>query len=293
MSDTQEHPDWFRAHDGRWYPKDELPTGGHAAAPPPPPDRRWLLAGVAVVVAAVAVVAFVVTRGGDEAPDEAAPTTAPTVESDEPATVLDEVFPDRPDGVAGSPTPDAAGAADAAAALEVVETAWVRSAFDDLDFVVVIRNTADVAFANVNVNAVFVNESGDELAREPFSYPIAPAGGDLIVSGLRPIDPDDVAEILVEITARGSVADSPPNLDMVDVSWDQDPAGTVILAGSVVAAAPAEFVSVVGVLRDGDGDFLGTAFAFVSAVTPDQPSSFEALGFPAGDVAVVDVYVNG
>lgn len=294
MSDTQEHPDWFRAHDGKWYPKDELPTGEHAAGPPPPPDRRWLLAGVAVVVAAVAVIAFAFTRGGDESPEEAAPTAAPTVdEGDEPATVLDEVFPDRPDGVAESPTPNAAGAADAAAALEVVETAWVRSAFDDLDFVVVIRNTADVAFANVNVDAVFVNESGDELAREPFSYPIAAARGDLIVSGLRPIDPDDVAEILVEITARGSVAESPPMLDVADVSWDQDATGTVTLAGSVVATAPVEFVSVVGLLRDRDGGFMGTAFAFVSAVTPDQPQRFEALGFPAGDVAAVDLYVNG
>ena len=94
-------------------------------------------------------------------------------------------------------------------------------------------------------------------------------------------------------TARGSVAESPPMLDVADVSWDQDATGTVTLAGSVVATAPVEFVSVVGLLRDRDGGFMGTAFAFVSAVTPDQPQRFEALGFPAGDVAAVDLYVNG
>ncbi len=293
MSDTQEHPDWFRAHDGRWYPKDRLPGGDHVAAPEPPPDRRWMVAVAAVVGVVAALLAFMATRGGDGEPDapvEAAPPTVAATE--EPTTVLDEVFPDRPEGVVEGPTPDAEGAADASASLRVRESAWVRSAFDDLDFVVVIRNDAAVAFGNVNVDAIFVDAAGNVLAREPFSYPLVPAGADVVLSGLRPIDPDAVAEIRIEATARGTIPDAAPTLEVVDFSWEQDPAGTLTLSGSVVATTPTEFVSVVGVLRDADGAFVGTAFAFVNSVT-ETPRSFEAVGFPDGDVVDVEVFVNG
>ena len=293
VSDIQEHPDWFRAHDGKWYPKDRLPGGDHVAAPEPPPDRRWIIVVAVAAGIAAAIVAFVALTGGDDEPDPVAVAPTPTGAAvEEPTTVLDEVFPDRPDGVTEGPTPDAEGAADAAASLRVVEAAWVRSAFDDLDFVVVIRNEAGVAFGNVNVDAIFIDASGDTLAREPFSYPLVPAGAEFVLSGLRPIDPDAVSEIRIESSARGTIPDAAPTLDVVDVAWDQDPAGTVTLTGSLRSTSPSEFVSVVGVLRDRNGAFLGTAFAFVDAVA-DTPSAFEAIGFPAGDVAQVEVYATG
>lgn len=293
MSDTQEHPDWFRANDGRWYPKDRLPGGDHAAAPEPPPDRRWMIMVAAAVGIVAAVAVFVATRASDDQPGATVVTPTPTVlVTEAPTTVLDQVFSDRPDGVAEGPTPDAEGAADAGSSMRIVEAAWVRSAFDDLDFVVVLRNDADVAFGNVNVDAIFLDAAGTELAREPFSYPTVPAGGDIVLSGLRPIDPDAVAEIRVETSARGTIPDTAPTLDVVDFSWDQDPAGTVTLRGSIVATTPAEFVSVVGILRGIDGTFLGTAFAFVDSVT-DSPRSFEAIGFPDADVADVELHVTG
>ena len=293
MSDTQEHPDWFRAHDGKWYPKDQLPAADHAAAPAPPPNRRWMIVVAAAVGIATAVAVFAATRGGDGDPEAVVLTPTPTVLAvEEPTTVLDEVFPDRPDGAAEGPTPDPGGAADADAALRILEAAWVRSAFDDLDFAVVVRNDADVSFGNVNVDAIFLDASGAELAREPFSYPVVPAGGDVVLSGLRPIDPDAVSEIRIEASARGTIPDSELALEVTEFSWDQDPAGTVTLRGSIVATSPTEFVSVVGILRGGDGAFLGTAFAFVNSVT-DVPRAFEAIGFPDADVADVELYVNG
>ncbi|MEM7287308.1 MAG: hypothetical protein AAF480_13230 [Actinomycetota bacterium] len=291
MSDTQEHPDWFRGHDGKWYPKEQLPSRSHVAEPEPPRDRRWLLPA-AFFVAVAAIVVFAVVRSMDDEPNTVATPNATAVATAQPETVLDEVFPDRPSVVADRPTPDPTRAGDAASALSVVETAWVRSAFDDLDFVVVIRNDADVTFGNVNIDAVFVDADGAELAREPFSYPVVPAGGDVVLSGLRPIDPDAVDTIRVETSARGTLRGTAATPEVLATTWEQDPAGTVTLSGSVVAATPVEFVSVVGVLRSDDGAFLGTAFAFVDAVT-DEPRAFEAVGFPDGDVASVDVYVSG
>lgn len=236
---------------------------------------------------------FVPILDGDDATDAPTMVATPTVMTvSDPSTVLDDVFPDRPEAIGEGPTPDASGAADAAASLRVVETAWVRSAFDDLDFVVLIRNHADVGFGNVNVEAIFVDAGDAELAREAFSYPAVPAGGEIVLSGLRPIDPDAVAEIRVETSARGTIPSGAPALEVIDIAWHQDPAGTLTLSGSVVATEPAAFVSVVGILRDGDGTFLGTAFAFVDSVT-DEARPFEAVGFPDADVADVEVHLSG
>lgn len=291
VNETPEHPDGIivdphgPGHGGVGSGE----SGGAAAGPRW--DRRWIVLA-AVALAVLAIAALWATRGDREtvdAPESAAPDAAAV---DEPGTILDEVFPERLDQVTEPPTPDAAGASDAPAALQVTEAAWVRSAFDDLDFVVLIRNDADVAFGNVRVDAVFLDATGAELAREPFSYPLVEAGGELVVSGLRPIDPDAVAEIRVETSARGSLPDLGPRLEATEVSWEQDAAGTVTVTGSIVAATPTEFVSVVGVLRGPDGAFVGTAFAFVDAVT-DEPRAFTAVGFPNATVADVDVHLTG
>ena len=296
MSDTQEHPDWFRAHDGKWYPKDRLPAGDHVADPTPPrnPDRRpWLLVAAGLGILA-AVLVFSFTRGADdEEPEVAAPTPTVAAPTTEPTTVLDEVFPDRPETESTEqPTPDAAAATAAADDLQITEASWVRSAFDELDFAVVVTNGADVAYANVNLDAVFVDDTGAELGRVPFSYPLVGAGSDVILSGLRPIDPDAVADVRLEASARGSLPPAPPAVEVTDWTWEQDAAGTVTVSGSIVATRPTEFVSVVAVLRDADGAFLGTAFAFVDAVV-DAPRTFEAIGFPLGDVADADLHLNG
>ena len=62
--------------------------------------------------------------------------TAAATATSAPSEALDEAFPDRPTPADAEPlpTPDPAGASLAVGAFEVTETSWVRSTFDELDF---------------------------------------------------------------------------------------------------------------------------------------------------------------
>ena len=62
--------------------------------------------------------------------------------------------------------------------------------------------------------------------------------------------------------------------------------------GELTPPTRADFVAVVAVLRDASGAFIGTAFGFLDAVDAEG-RSFEATGFPVGDVASVEVFSTG
>ncbi len=240
----------------------------------------------AVLVSVTATVVAVLRSDGDSAV-----TRDPDVEGDPGPTIgLDDL---RPDGVPadGAPTPtaDPSGAAAAAANIVPVELSWAASSYDDVEVLVLLHNAGEQAFANVSVEAVLLDAGGAELATIPASYARVDPGQVLPITSFTTAPLDAIADIAVDVSARGTLPPGTTELRLDGVDWHQDDLGTVGVTGTVVASERVAFVTLVAVLRDPAGEYVGSAFGFVQDVD-DRGRPFEAFGFPASSVADVELY---
>lgn len=271
MTDQHEEPDRPRLAEGRSAPA--------------------LVAIAAVAVAIVVAIVVVVVVGDDDPPTLDSPTTELV---SRPTTVLDELFPDRatpPEG-APTPTPDPSGAAGAATDVVMVDALWTENSFGEVDVVVLVENTGSEAYANVSAIAVVVDDAGAELTRIPGAYARVDPGQVVPISTSLAIDVASIAAIELEAGARGTLPPGDGPATISGLAWEQDDVGTVEVSGVLTPASRADFVAIVAVLRSADDTFLGSAFGFVDAVGADGVE-IVATGFPAGDVASIEVYSTG
>ncbi len=258
---------------------------------PDQPRARRALAVTALVavvaVAALVTLAVVVVGSGD---DDATPDGSDAAARTEPPGPLDALLADG-SPTAGEPMPTAnpVGASAAASTILPIETGWTTSAYGDVEILVLLRNAGEIAFANVAVDAVLVDEDGNDLATVPASYARVDPGQVVPISSFTTAPAEAIADIRVDVSARGTLPPEPALVELGEVTWDQDELGTVRVTGTIRATEPVEFVAIVAVLRDDAGGYLGSAFGFVER-TDEAGTDFEAFGFPAGTVADIELY---
>lgn len=245
------------------------------------PKRMALILAAVVAIAIVATVVF--TGGSDGGVDADDGEPLPT------RSVLDELYPDdtRPDP-SDVPTPAPVDAAEVTESLTIIGVATAETTLGDFESIVLVENGAAQAFVNVAGTVRLLDDSGNAVGDAPFVLPVVEAGQIVAVTTPLVGGAAGVTDAVMDITARGTrPAGAAPEFD--DIEWAQDGRGTVTVDGTVRTATVTEFLGVVAVLRDSDGTIAGSAFAFVDAATADGVP-FQAIGFPAADIASVEVY---